>query len=422
MTLGGDSGDRWASELDVRASWPEGRPDPGRGGLGARRKILILMADTGGGHRSAAQALAEAFVEQEPTVEVVSVDALRHHAPFPINYVHLTYRPLVNHGRWLWAKAWYLTSSARRVGRVQRLLRPVARRRLAALYRSQRPDLVVSVHPLLTHVPLGVLRQTLPGVPFAIVVTDLVSVHPAWLCPEADLVCVPTEAAGRLARAAGLPEERVRVLGLPVGRKFVQTAALLREGKETRSSLRRRLGLSDDLPVVLLSGGGEGLGPVYRIVQALAVALGQGGEPAGQLVVVCGRNRALQRRLEDTRWPIPVHVTGFVTNMPEWMGAADLLITKAGPGTISEALVMGLPILLYGYVPGQEEGNVPYVVEQGVGAYEPDPFRLAARVAGWLQDGDPTLMAMAARARVLAKPHAAGEIARALLKLPAMAF
>lgn len=378
------------------------------------------MADTGGGHRSAAEALAEAFAEEEPAAEVVSVDALRHHAPFPINRIHLTYRPLVNHGRWLWARAWHLSSSPRRVGRVQRLLRPVARRRLAALYRGQRPDLVVSVHPLLTHIPLAVLRQTLPGVPFAVVVTDLVSVHPAWLCPEADLVCVPTEAAGRLARAAGLPEGRLRITGLPVGRKFIRMAALLQEGKESRSSLRQRLELASDLPVVLLTSGGEGMGPVYRIVQALSEALYQGGRPRGQVAVICGRNRALQRRLEEAPWDVPVRVSGFVDNMPEWMGAADLLVTKAGPGTISEALVMGLPMALYGFIPGQEEGNVPYVVEHGVGVYEPDPARLAARVAQWLQGGDATLAEMAARARALARPRAAHEIVAALRELLAV--
>ncbi|MCC7353152.1 MAG: glycosyltransferase [Anaerolineae bacterium] len=375
------------------------------------------MADTGGGHRSAGQALAEAFAEEDPLAQVVMVDALRHHAPFPVNHIHRTYRPLIHHGRWLWSAAWHLSRGYSRVERMRRVFWPVARRRLAALYRSQEPDLVVSVHPLLNHVPLDVVRQALPGVPFATVVTDLVSVHPAWLCPDVDLLCVPTEAAGRLALSAGVPRERVRVSGLPVSRKF--SPAMNGNGAEITDNQpgRRRLGLHPDLPLVLLVSGGEGMGPVSDIARALAQTIQRGGHSAGQLAIICGRNHALQRRLEAMHWGIPVRVAGFVENMPEWMAAADLVVTKAGPGTISEALIMGLPILLSGFIPGQEEGNVPYVVDNGAGAYESQPERLAARAAEWLRPGNPALAQMAARARALAKPNAARDIARDLLAL-----
>jgi len=383
------------------------------------------MADTGGGHRSAAQALAEAFAEEAPLAEIVVVDALRHHAPFPITHIHHTYRPLVHHGRWLWSAAWHFSRNHGRVERMRRVFHPLVRRRLTALYRSQKPDLVVSVHPLLNHVPLDVLRRTLPGVPFATVVTDLVSVHPLWLCPDVDLLCVPTEPAGQLALGAGVPCEKLRILGLPVSRKFALSASRSEaEMVGNRPERRRRLGLPADLPLVLLVSGGEGMGPIADIARALAQTLQQDGRPAGQLAVVCGRNRALQRQLEAVRWEIPVRVVGFVDNMPEWMGGADLLVTKAGPATISEAFVMGLPILLSGFIPGQEEGNVPYVVDNGAGAYEPEPERLAARVAEWLRPGNPALAQMAARARALAKPHAARAIVRNLsaLLMPGLCF
>ena len=116
-------------------------------------------------------------------------------------------------------------------------------------------------------------------------------------------------------------------------------------------------------------------------------------------------------------WPIPVTVQGFVTNMPDWMGAADLIITKAGPSTIAEALVVGLPILLCGFIPGQEEGNVPFVVEQGAGVYVEKPTEIARRVGEWLRPGNPMLVQMAARARALGRPAAAEEIAEEILRL-----
>ena len=376
------------------------------------------MADTGGGHRSAAQALTEAFAEEDPLAEIVMVDALRHHAPFPINHIHRTYRPLIHHGRWLWSAAWRFSRNRGRVERIRRVFHPVVQRRLTALYRSQKPDLVISVHPLLNHVPLDILRRTLPGVPFATIVTDLVSVHPLWLCPDVDLLCVPTEPAGQLALGAGIPREKLRVSGLPVSLKFALSASKSEvEAAGNRPERRRSLRLSADLPLVLLASGGEGMGPVADIARALAQTFQQDGHPAGQLAIICGCNHALRRQLEAVRWQIPVRVVGFVDNMPEWMGAADLLVTKAGPGTLSEAFVMGLPVLLSGFIPGQEEGNVPYVVDNGAGAYEPEPERLAARIAEWLRPGNPALAQMAARARALAKPHAARTIVRDLLAL-----
>jgi 1,2-diacylglycerol 3-beta-galactosyltransferase len=376
------------------------------------------MSDTGGGHRSAAEALAEAFAEEELRSNVVLVDALRYHSPFPINHIHRTYRPLIHHGRWLWTTAWRLGNNHRRMERMRRVFRPIVRRRLAALFRSQKPRLVISVHPLLNHVPLDVLQRTLPGVPFVTVVTDLVSIHPAWLCPDVDLLCVPTEPAARLALEAGIPAAKLRTWGLPVSSKFHPTQHVDDEDRAcARTDKRRRLGLHPELPVVLLTNGGEGMGPVSDIARALAQELSAQDRVTGQLAVNCGRNHALQRQLEAIHWQVPVRITGFVHNMPEWMDAADLLVTKGGPGTICEALNMGLPMLVSSFIPGQETGNIPYVVDNGAGAYEPEPDQLAALAAAWLQPGNPLLAEMSANARRLAKPHAARDIAQDLLSL-----
>jgi len=116
-------------------------------------------------------------------------------------------------------------------------------------------------------------------------------------------------------------------------------------------------------------------------------------------------------------WEIPTRVFGFVTNMPEVMGACDLIITKAGPGTIAEALVMGLPLLISGFIPGQEEGNVRWVVENGAGALIQRPPAIAATARQWLEGDSGLLTQMAARARSLGRPQAALNIARAVHEL-----
>jgi 1,2-diacylglycerol 3-beta-galactosyltransferase len=133
-----------------------------------------------------------------------------------------------------------------------------------------------------------------------------------------------------------------------------------------------------------------------------------------QLVVIAGRNRALYKKLCATTWQIPVSVQGFVTNMPEWMRAADALITKAGPGTISEALAYGLPILLSGFLPGQETGNVTFVEQNGVGVLRKNPEHIARTLREWLTPGNDTLTRLARRAQALARPRAALDIAQIL--------
>ena len=267
-------------------------------------------------------------------------------------------------------------------------------------------DLVVSVHPLLNHAPLREVRRWLPGTPFVTVVTDLATAHPVWYAPGVDLLCAPCLEVQQAALAAGVPAERIRLAGLPISLKFS-------DNRLGRDEARRTLGLADR-PTVLIMGGGEGMGSVEVNARAVGAGLARVN---GQAVVICGRNAALRERLGAGVWPVPVHVLGFVDNMPAWMSAADCLVTKAGPGTIAEALVCGLPMVLSGFVPGQEQGNVEYVQDHGVGVFSTDPAEIARVVLDWLHPGNPAMAAMQEKARALARPRAALEIAEVLSEL-----
>jgi len=178
-----------------------------------------------------------------------------------------------------------------------------------------------------------------------------------------------------------------------------------------KGALRRHLGLDPDKPVVLLMSGGQGMGPVERIAREIA------NQVDVQLVIVTGRNGQLQRRLQDMAWSIPVRVLGFVEDIHLWMAASDVLVTKAGPGTIAEALISGLPILLYGYIPGQEEGNVRFVEQHNIGLYIPDPRRLAHTLAQWLQNPEQHVIPRSERARALGFPQATEQIVDTLIGL-----
>jgi 1,2-diacylglycerol 3-beta-galactosyltransferase len=225
-----------------------------------------------------------------------------------------------------------------------------------------------------------------------------VTAHSLWYEPKVDLCIVPTKQAEQRALENNLPRGKVRVVGLPVAQRFCDPIG-------DPGSLRATLDWPQALPVVLLVGGGEGMGPLEETAEKISEL-----DAEFALAIVTGRNTTLKRKLEARSWPIQTMVYGFERRMPEMMRAATLLVTKAGPGTITEALNAGLPMVLYSHLPGQETGNIDYVVEAGVGLWAPGPQRTAEAVRWWLWNQE-VLQAAGEACLRMARPEAAMEIA-----------
>jgi 1,2-diacylglycerol 3-beta-galactosyltransferase len=365
------------------------------------KRIVIAFSDSGGGHRSGGEAIMEALSAQYgERVQVTMVDVLKRYAPPPVNRTPVWYPHIIRYGAPLWGASFWLTNGPARTRFINTLVWPYVRRGARRFLRDFASDVVVSVHPLLVD-PL--LRACQPsGTPFVTVVTDLVSGHVWWYHRNTDLCLVPTEPGREAALRCGIAPERVAVTGLPVAARFSVPPG-------DKAGLKAKLGWRPARPTVLVVGGGEGMGPVFKIARAVA----QSGLNC-DLAIVAGRNQALFNQLQGTHWELPAHIYGFVHNMPDMMRAADVLVTKAGPGTLSEAFNAGLPMILYNHVPGQEAGNVGYVVTQGAGVWAPRPQKVVAALRHWLGDeADPcVLQQMAANARRLARPNAAREIAQ----------
>ena len=365
------------------------------------KRLLLVFSDTGGGHRSAAYALAETLQNlYGEAAQVELVDALTDYAPRPLRDLPRLYPQMVKLKGRPWALGWHLSDGSRRVKVLIRGWWPLIRAAVLRLLHDHPADVIVSCHPVFNHPLLLALSQTGDGTPLITLVVDLIAAHAFWFAPEVTRCLVPTERARQRALAYGMPAERVLVTGLPVSPRFVAAA------QEDPIAMRQRLGLEPDLPVVLIMGGAEGMGPLHRLCRAIV----HSGVRA-QLVVITGRNQKLRARMAAEPWPLPVRVEGFVHNMHEWMRAADLLVTKAGPTTISEALVMGLPMVLSGALPGQEQPNVGYVVRAGAGVWAPTPGRVAVAVRELLTPGNTRPAQMAACARALAQPDAARSVA-----------
>jgi 1,2-diacylglycerol 3-beta-galactosyltransferase len=371
------------------------------------KQVVFLMSDTGGGHRASANALADGLrLLHGDAVRCHLVDVLASYGTWPLNRAADYYQPLVDRRLWLWRGLWSVCEHDalwHAIGRVAQVWQAGGMRRFA---RDWPAELYVSVHPLLNHVPRRALSRSRPHARFATVVTDLASAARLWYDPGVDLLSTSCPAVQEAALAAGVPAGRVQLFGLPIRLQFSQPQI---EPAQARAALAL-----EQRPMVLLLGGGAGMGALEQIAWALAPILSNRG---GQLAVICGRNEALRERLAGLRWPMPTRIAGYVDDMPVWMAAASVLVTKAGPGTIAEALACGLPMVLSGFVPGQETDNVRFVEDNRVGVYRSDPRQIAVVIDDWLEPANPALGVMHTRALALARPQAALHIAQALSRL-----
>jgi len=363
--------------------------------------VLIAYSDTGGGHRSAAIALEEALRLERPDVATTLIDPFAACPRWPFRSLSSMYPHLIDSAAWLWHAGFTLTNTPHRTALCQKLAWPALRATFRAIAAAQTPDVVVSTHPLLTES----LRRAFPTIPIVVVVTDLISGHASWYNRRVEFTVVPTLKARERAIAARLDGTRVATLGLPVSKRFVV-------GSSEKSALRKPLGWRQDRPTVLLAGGAEGMGAL----ETLADAIDRAQLPC-DLAVIAGRNTQLAMRLRKREWQNTVHVYDFVHNLPEMMRAGAAVVTKAGPGTISESCASGCPMVLYGAIPGQETGNVAFVTDGGAGVWAPSPLAVTNALRNWLvgDDASAALRRASTAARQLARPDAARDIALRVL-------
>lgn len=368
----------------------------------SKPQILFLFSDTGGGHRAATDAIIEAIDLEFPGQVITDkIDVLKNYFPSPMNKAPEVYPQLSKMPR-MWEMGYKISDGKKRVQLTYKLFGPYFRWYLDDMIMKYPVDLFVSVHQLINEPVARVVHEY--GIKFATVVTDLVSTHAAWFTPEADLITVPTQTAYERGLEMNISPEKLFITGQPVADRFCQPVA-------DKPTLREKMGWKSDLPTVLLVGGGEGMGPL----EAVAKAIDASRLPL-ELVIVAGRNKRLQAKLSAHPWNIPVKIYGFVTEMPEMMRASDILITKAGPGTIAEAFIAGLPVILYSKMPGQEDGNVTYVEIEQAGVWAPTPEEVVSALTKCIED--PSVREKySINATRLANPLSSRRIARLLVEL-----
>ena len=342
---------------------------------------------------------------EPPTYRIEIVDVFEEYGRFPLREAVKLYGPTIRYNPSLYGRFFHMTDRAQSVAAVKSVAGPMVRKGLLRLITSVQPDVIVSIHPMLNHVTVEAIAELGLKIPFLTVVTDLISVHHSWYAPGADGYIVPTEQARRLYIRRGMDATKIHVLGMPIDPKFTLPLP-------SQDALRRKLGLDCHLPTILLMGGGDGAGGLRSAVQAIS----QARLPV-QLLVITGRNKRLFVHLQRLRGDlkVPAKIYGFVHNIPEMMHAADVIVTKAGPGSICEALACNLPIILSGFVPGQEEGNVTFVTENRAGVLARTPVEMIDALRRLIKPGSQVLQEQLENARRLSRPRASFEIVEHIL-------
>jgi 1,2-diacylglycerol 3-beta-galactosyltransferase len=374
--------------------------------------LLFLLADTGGGHRRAAEAVSRAL-DQRFLGQLVA--AMWNPLAGPqscclVRRVTNLYGPLVRRAPRLWGAVYRLSDSPGAVDFLHRRVFARVSYSIADAIIAHQPAAIVSFHPLTHAGAIEARRRIDRDIPIVTVVTDLVTAHCAWRDPRVDRILVPSAAVRWRFHLDGVPADRVVETGLPVAPGLGATPVTPAE----RRAFRRNLGMVSGRFLVLVAGGAEGTGGMAAQVEAMVDQFSD-----IDVVAVCGRNERLRgrlNRLARQRGRSRLHALGYVDNLDQWMRAAEVVVTKAGPGTIAEAACCGAAMLLTGELPGQEAGNIDFVVRTGAGRRATTLPELIEEISR-LRRHPELLEAMRAAAWRLGRADAASDIACILAHL-----
>ena len=368
-----------------------------------QKKILLLSVSAGAGHMRAAQAI-EAYAARDDGTGLAAkarhLDVMDFVTPAFRKLYTDFYIKLVNKAPALWGYLYHVSHDAPKDSSMQRLRRGIERlntRALMAQIAAFQPDAIICTHFLPAELLSRALRQEQLACPVWVQVTDF-DLHRMWVQERMQGYFAATDEVAFRMRHEGIPADRIHVTGIPIMPAFAQVPE--------RVQCAQAFGLDPQRTTILLMGGGAGLGSLDTVAARLLALDGD-----FQLIVLAGKNTAALAALRDlaSQYPGRLLAQGFTSEVERLMACADLVITKPGGLTTSECLALGLPMIVNAPIPGQEERNADYLLEQGVALKAFDAVTLEYRVRHLL-DHPQQLQSMRAKALALGRPRAACDV------------
>lgn len=359
------------------------------------RRLLILSANyTGHGHKSIAESLAERLSVYED-LEVRIIDAFDLMTKMQKVCVENAYGPVTR----LPGKAWAMSYAAamRFNDPLNRIIARAIRVRFRELIMEYKPDCILSVHPMFIGCVLDLLEEFKFDIPFVTHEADLIDIALQWFDPRIDLVFAPSQESYECTIAHGIAPEKVVKVGFPVRSRFMGLAD-------------KDLSRKDGKLVVSVMSGSEGSGTIRTVVRELLK------NTDARLNVVCGRNKGLHKKLRKAfgrKYKGRLNAMGFVERIQDVMLESDLLIMRASPNSVMEAVALNKPVILFGQLAGQELHNPDMLQKHGLAVYCPDAERLPACIAELAKDN----CAAIERMRECQRAYAPGDVAAETAKL-----
>jgi 1,2-diacylglycerol 3-beta-galactosyltransferase len=368
--------------------------------MAEKRRILILTADVGFGHRAASIAIEQALQDAYGdccTVEIVNPLDDRH-VPAFIRNTQTDYDKLVIRAPQRYKFQYQLGEKAAAILVLEAVLSTALFTAISDLLRRCKPDVVIGTNAMFPSPLSTVIGVQKLSLPMMTVITDLVDVHRLWFNEGTDLVLVSNEEVFQQAIANGFPADRMKITGIPVRLDFI---------RETRppSVIRSELGWEPERTTALVVGSKR-----VKNLMPMIHALNHSGFPI-QYAIVAGGDDELFAWLQSVEWHQPVHLYNYTDDLPRLMHASDFVMSKAGGLIVSESLACGLPLFFVDITPAQEIGNSRYVIEHGAGDIATEPLAMLEMLAHWMANEKRVLNERIAASRRLGRPGSAYDAA-----------
>jgi len=368
------------------------------------KKILLLYISNNSGHHRATKAIEEAFRVITPDIRTQNINCFNYTNPILEKVINSIYNKVIKIKPKVWEYLYDNPKIVRRTKTLRKLIYKFNSEKLEKLMRDFNPDAVVCSQAF----PCGMiadLKKTYDmRIPLIGVLTDYAP-HSYWMYDNVDAYIVPSAQTKDRFVKCGIPAARVYPYGIPISPRFSRNS--------DKENALKTLRLESGVPTILIMGGGQGLGPIEDLIYAVNTI-----ETPFQVIVVCGTNLRLRRWLEKRRilFRKKMLILGYSREVDMLMDAADMIVSKPGGLTTTEALTKGLPIVVVNPIPGQEAKNTEFLLQEGVAVKAKDPLHAGILIEELLTDSR-RLRQMKAAALKHAQPQSAVNIAKLVLTL-----
>lgn len=316
--------------------------------------ILILSASTGGGHMKAAETLKEYIESNDKDAKVKLVDTLEYINPLINKIISNGYVFLVRNMNYLYRIFYNDTDRKSLISLFVTKTLMILSKRITPLIKNFNTEVIVTVHPFSTEIISILKESSVIQIPHICLMTDYAA-HNTWIKKNVDSYCVACEDMVSEMVIRGVRPDIIHPFGIPVAKEFFQQA------KEDKQAFRKDLQL-DSVKTILIMAGSFGVNNIEEIYNSLLTI-----KEEFQIIIITGNNKGLYDRIRSIKQVTKkTKVVKYTKEVAKYMNLADVLITKPGGLTISEALASKLPMIIFDAIPGQEESNAKFLIRHGM--------------------------------------------------------